>query len=897
MPITPGQSLTHYTILAPLGAGAMGEVYRARDTRLDREVAIKVLPEHFADDEERLRRFEREARALASLNHPNVAQVFGIDQVEDTCFIVMELVPGETLEDRLARGPLGLDEALEVCGQVAEGLEAAHEAGVIHRDLKPANVRVTPEGKVKVLDFGLAKATGTDAGSGLDSTAGGVLTTEEGRLLGTPTYMAPEQARGRRIDRRVDVWAFGCLLFECLGGARAFTGDTLADVLSAVIGEEPDWSRLPQTTPAHVREVLRRCLQKEPARRLRDVGDAGLMLADAGAVGAGAGPGGARVSPAVLAVVALGAAAIGAGLTALSRSGSDTGPTAPAPVTHLAVPQPDQSWPGESRGSSLTFGISPDGQSLAYWGVRPGPRGKESVLEVWDRATGRSTTFTGVGALVGDPVFSPDGRWIAYSTESHLMRVLRADGQDPKIICSLPGDARGAGDLRGASWLDDGTIVFGLNEGPLYRVSVDEGQPTPLTTLAPGETAHAWPAAVPGTQVVVFTVAHGGTYDLAVVEAGSGPHQILLAGASFGRPLGAEHLVYFQGSELRADTFDPGTRRLRGAPVPLDLAVYENSWSGKVSLAIALDGTLAYTAPPSPTSEGRTLVWVDRDGLEQDSGFPPRSYRGIALSPDGKRVVVSLEPTLDSNELWIGDTATGRLKPFHDINGYWPQWGTPDAVLYVDRADHGLRRHSVDGPGPEEVLGQTAVLPAAMSFDGRELVFAKQGRSTGFDLWRLRAGQEAAPLWTEQGYQATASFSHDGSLIAWGSYLAAGHELAVGASLHVSSYPDLDRAQAQVPITGVTHPVLRADGSEIYFEDDERILVAALSTSPTLAIGSPRVLCRAPYMNTGGRRFDVDQGSGRILVMREDPLSAGGRPELFVIMNWGDRVKAACGGE
>ena len=276
MSLTPGHSLSFYEILGPLGAGAMGEVYRAKDTRLDREVAIKVLPTHFAEDEDRLRRFEREAKSIASLNHPNVAQIYSVDQVDDTCFLVLELVPGETLEDRIARGPLPPDEAIDVCGQIADGLEAAHDAGVIHRDLKPANVRITPDGKVKVLDFGLAKPTGPNTES--DSTTDSVLATEAGRLLGTPTYMAPEQARGKPIDRRVDVWAFGCVLYECLTAERAFAGETIPDVLATVLQDEPDWERLPVSTPAHVRELIERCVEKDPRQRLRDIGDARLEL-------------------------------------------------------------------------------------------------------------------------------------------------------------------------------------------------------------------------------------------------------------------------------------------------------------------------------------------------------------------------------------------------------------------------------------------------------------------------------------------------------------------------------------------------------------------------------------------------------------------------------------------
>jgi len=354
MTLVSGSKLLHYEVLGPLGAGAMGEVYRARDSKLGREVAIKVLPEHFADDEERLRRFEREAKTLASLNHPNVAQIHGVDQVGDTCFLVLELVPGESLEERLRRGPLAVEDALDVCRQIAEGLEAAHEAGVIHRDLKPANIRLTPEGKVKVLDFGLAKpANESGRGSSTDS----VLSTEQGRLLGTPTYMAPEQARGKGIDKRVDIWAFGCVLYECLTARRAFEGETLTDVFAAVIEREPDLAQLPAATPPRVRALLERCFAKDPRARLRDVGEARLLLGGALPVAVDAPA--ARRGP--LALVALAALIAGSALTALwlRAPAEDPGPRA---FRQLNL-----------RPEAIFRALfAPDGQTVVYSAARAG---------------------------------------------------------------------------------------------------------------------------------------------------------------------------------------------------------------------------------------------------------------------------------------------------------------------------------------------------------------------------------------------------------------------------------------------------------------------------------------------------------------------------------------------
>ena len=431
MTLAAGRSLAHYTILAPLGAGAMGEVWRARDGKLGREVAIKVLPQQFTADAERLRRFEREAKTLASLNHPHIAQIFGVDQVGETCFLVLELVEGESLDERLKRGALPVEEALDVCRQIAEGLEAAHEAGVIHRDLKPANVRLTPDGRVKLLDFGLAKPAvhGQDAPTSTDS----VLSTEAGRLLGTPTYMAPEQARAKPIDKRVDIWAFGCVMFECLTGRRAFAGETLTDVLGAVLHTTPDLAALPAGTPGHVRELLARCLEKDSRSRLRDIGEARVALGLAPA--APTGPVRRLAARELVAWGLVAAAGCAALLTWLRSEAAPAEGHWPRTAYRFSLPP---------AGATASHGIiSPDGRHLVS------TDSGQLWLRPLDAAAGHALSGA-TGAIA--PFWSPDGRQIGFFRETELACV-GLDGSPPRVLAPVDEGA------HSGSWSVDGTIL------------------------------------------------------------------------------------------------------------------------------------------------------------------------------------------------------------------------------------------------------------------------------------------------------------------------------------------------------------------------------------------------------------------------------------------------------
>jgi len=464
--LNTGSTLAHYTILGPLGAGAMGEVYRAKDSKLGREVAIKVLPEHFAADADRLKRFEREAQTLASLNHPNVAQIFGVDQVGDTCFLVLELVEGESLEERLKRGPLPLDEALDVCRQIAEGLEAAHEAGVIHRDLKPANVRLTPDGKVKVLDFGLAKpANESRHGSSADS----VLSTEAGRLLGTPTYMAPEQARGKPIDKRVDIWAFGCVVYECLTAKRAFAGETLTDVFAAVIEREPDLTLLPGTTPPRVRELMRRCLAKDPRARLRDIGEARLSLADPAVLGdpaaagdpANAGRPVARRGVSAWLPWMLAAAAVAVAAFFALRPGADTQPGSLQAL----------SFEPKTFGQQMIYSARflPDGKGLVYSAALTGNKPDVYLLQqgaiVPQKLAAPGTLLLSVSAQ-GELAVLTDTTYINHRMHSGTLARMALDGSPRALIEAV----------RDADWGPDGELAIVRRSSGLDQLEYPPGR-------------------------------------------------------------------------------------------------------------------------------------------------------------------------------------------------------------------------------------------------------------------------------------------------------------------------------------------------------------------------------------------------------------------------------------
>ncbi|MFT5050570.1 MAG: tRNA A-37 threonylcarbamoyl transferase component Bud32 [Chlamydiales bacterium] len=881
MPLISGSSLSFYEILGPLGAGAMGEVYRARDTRLDREVAIKILPEHFADDEERLRRFEREAKSLASLNHPNVAQIFGVDQVEDTCFFVLELVPGETLEARLARGPLPVEEALELCCQIADGLEAAHRSGVIHRDLKPANLCITPEGKIKVLDFGLAKPTGPQAASGASTDS--VLATVEGRMLGTPTYMAPEQACGKPIDGRVDLWAFGCVLFECLTAKRAFEGETLSDVLAAVLQQEPDWTLLPAETPIHVRHVLTRCLVKNPQHRLRDAGDAGLLLAsplDHSERVALAGGAARRVGAWLAAGLLLGIAAglaIGFGSRGNSPADSAQAPTVRTSV-HVSKDQAIRAYGGAS-----SIAISPDGGMLAWVGGVKGAVHVRSIDSFEIRCLPGTENAHGL-------FFSPDSKRVGFLKEGALMSISTSGGALAKIT-----DIQGKQlQFRGAFWGDDGKIIFAPSIATgLFRVPASGGALEALTELDPNSDVrtHRYPFVLPGSKVVLYTQDDKRTseyHDDASIVARSlvtGEERVIIEGAGQAR-YAAGHVVFIRAAELYAQAFDAETLSVSGTPRKIISGVEYDTTNGLGYFDLSNAGTLVHM-PGIDRTRLKRVAWR-RPGEPVDYlDLPPGSYESPAVSPDGRYVSWTTWGA-DHSELWLYDVerqaSRRRLKQADILVPIWSK--ASDRIYFgsglaIDPAIYAL---DVEGAGAARVVfaGEPGsfLIPTTITPDGK-LVVAFDDKQGQVDI-RIVDPESG----DGRDLIVTSSLGAQPSVDPSGKWMAFTREQAGDGQVFLTTLKP-GGPLLQVSLAPGGSPIWAPDGKSIYYLPIGRRELWAvdveLGEQPKL--GTPHVVLEDFYWDVGKQYVYDVAPDGRILTFADDGGSELGR-ELRVQSSW-----------
>jgi serine/threonine-protein kinase len=876
--LAAGDQLGAYRIVAPLGAGGMGEVFRATDTRLGRDVALKRLPPEFASDPDRLARFEREAKLLASLQHPNIATLFGLEDVGGERVLAMELVAGQDLKLRLEQGPLPVDEALAVARQVAEALEEAHEHGIVHRDLKPANVTLTPDGKIKVLDFGLAKAWKGESGDPVSGSAAlsesptlAHTGTAAGLILGTAAYMSPEQARGRAVDKRSDIWSFGVLLHEMLTGRRLFDGETVSDVLAGVLKSEVDWSAVPAATPPAVRHLLGRCLERDPKRRLRDIGEARLLL-ESGATAAGAetptrderlrrG-----LPPVRVGIVALVAATLGAvAAWTLLSSRSE-----PPRVVRLVHPLP------------AGYGITGLGHGLAL-----SPGGTRLVYASDQRLYLRALDSLDPVAIPGtedatEPSFSPDGEWLVFTAGGSLKKVsLRGGGA--VTIAAVAG---------ATSWARDGTILLGAGARGVLRLPAGGGDVVTLVAPEPGY-VFGRPQALPDGRSFLYTRRRAaGDPETFVRSLDRDDAVSVLRGAAARYALG--HLVFARGSRLHAIAFDPRARRTSGSPVMVeevrDVNVYHQYF-----FALSDEGTLAYV-PDLTDSANTRLVAVSATGAATSLATEPRFFSDPRLSPDGTRVAVHLQD--DENDVWVADPARGSLMrlssdPGEDETPAWSRDGRFIAWT-ATRADvaRGIYKRAADASGGEELLWTTDAHLHVNDWspDGTTLLVEIQGAETRADLHRLRLGATPAP----EVFVKTRFGEHSGRISPSGRHVAYVSDESGREEVYLQSFPD-PGGKLQVSTSGGTQPLWSHDGRSLFFRGGGSVQAVAFKPGPPASVSVPRALFADRFENPQVARhtsYDVFPDGRFLMIEPADKDQAARRTEIVVVLDFLASVEA-----
>jgi eukaryotic-like serine/threonine-protein kinase len=885
-----------YEVTVQIGEGGMGQVYRATDTKLKRQVAIKILPPSMADDPDRLVRFQREAEVLAALNHPNIAGIYGLEESNGVTALVMELVEGEDLSQRIARGAIPMDEALPIAKQIAAALEAAHEQGIIHRDLKPANIKVRPDGTVKVLDFGLAKAMDPALSSAVNAMNSPTLTaaTIHGVLLGTAGYMSPEQARGKAVDKRADIWAFGVVLYEMLTGRRAFEGDDISTTLAAVLRSEPEWSALPLATSPGVRQLLTRCLYKDPHGRMRDIGEARIAI-DRELSGAGEPPTTSLAShraPQWRRVATLAAALLtGAALTAVLVWFVGR-PTVERPrVTRLNITPPSAA--ALSVGVSRDLAMTADGSRLVYVG------GNGSTLFVRSLDRLEAIPLVRAGAP-RDPFVSPDGQWVGFFDGGFTLKKVPITGGPAVLVARLDSYE------RGATWAPDGTIIFATQATitGLQRVSADGGAPAVLTQPngARGEVGHAWPEMLPGGQAVLYSAlaTTGGleAASIAALDLRSGRSTILLGGGSHAQYMASGHLVFGMAGALRAVAFDATHVTVVGQSIPVVPQVLTTSF-GAVDAVVARDGTLAYVTGGVSSNADRVLVWVDRQGKETALESPPRAYYFPRISLDGRHVAMAV--VVDQNsDVWTWDVTRAtlaRVTSDPSVDGF-PMW-TPDGrrvVFSSNRAGaFNLFSQGFDGTGAVDRLTESsnAQYPSSVVPDGMRVVFSETSRTTGDDVMMLplEGTRRAVPLVQTAFDERNGVVSPDGRWLAYEANDTGSFEV------YVRPFPDVNSGHWQVSTSGGKQPLWAPGGRELtYFAPTGELMHVAVGTESAWTAGPPVKLLDARYVVSPGgnvvRNYDIAPDGKRFLMMKASGADAtGAPPQIVVIQHFDDELK------
>jgi serine/threonine-protein kinase len=892
------QVLGHYQLESRLGAGGMGVVYQATDTRLGRQVAIKLLHDSFAKDPERLARFDREARLLASLNHSNIAAIHGLEEADGVKFLVLEYAPGETLARRLVKGPLPFRQVLEVGRQIAEALEAAHEKDIIHRDLKPENIKITPEGKVKVLDFGLAKALeearppGSEAGTATITAE----MTQAGTVMGTPAYMSPEQASGKAVDRRTDIWAFGCVMYEALTGKRTFPGTSTTAVLVGVLDRDPDWGALPATTPENVRLLLRRCLTKDPQGRLHDIADARLELEDALA-GRGAAtvpaPQRHRIGKPLLAGVATGLV-IGA-ITVGIWTGRSAGSAAPPRVVRFTIDLPPGQRIVPSWDTHFTF--SRDSKTLAY--LANAVTGIVGLHE--RRLDDIESRLRADGQGLRNPIYSPDGRWLAtvdFNKALFVKTALAGGARTPIAPIEM---------VFNGDWGPDGYIYW-TNQliGAIIRTSENGGKNEPVTELdvAKQERTHRYAKLLPGGKVLIFTVGSGGidSYDDARIDAfdrATKKRKPIVNGGTSPRYSPSGHIVYARAGSLYAVPFDRSRLEATGMPVKVLDGVLMSINIGSAYFDISPAGDLAYAAGPKENGE-RTLQWVDRQGKATQLPLPARSYLNPRISPDGKQLAVEVEGMNHDFYVYDFDRAV-MTKMTNDGMSHAPIW-TPDGKHIAYRSWKGGKMTLWWMPAdrstqPERLLTKLEGWQQAVSFspDGKNLVFDQLGVERRPAIWVLpmEGDREPRPFAATEFPEGAGKFSPDGKWMVYCSMESA------KAEIYVQPWPG-PGPKIQISSEGGMDPVWRPDGKEIFYRNDRKMMAVAVSTQPLFKPGAPQLLWEGDYMfgpssgcgikGTTTTSYDVSPDGRRFLMIRESDQKMYAT-KIIVVLNWVEDLK------
>ena len=926
MSLAPSTRLGAYEVVVQLGAGGMGEVYRARDTKLGRDVAIKVLSPSFINNAEHVARFQREAQILAALNHPHIAAIYGLEHADQVQFLVLELVDGETLAARLASGSrrqapaklsqrdsgpglkpetqspkpgarhggLPIDEVIRIARQIADALEAAHEKGVVHRDLKPANIAVTADNQVKVLDFGLARMDVSDASRAGDMTASPTLTfagTQVGMILGTAAYMSPEQAKGRVADKRTDVWGFGCVLYEMLTGRRAFDGEDATEVIAAVVRSEPDWSALPPAVPATLRLLLKRCLEKDRRARISDIAVARFVLAE---LVEGAAPV-SSTTPATepprrrgkLRMAAAGLVVTGVALGTIGFWRTFQKPVVPAraaPIRFaLVAPNPIGV---QGQATDREVAISSDGTRIAY------RSGYSIVVHDLSELEPRVVSGTTAGRM---PFFSPDGRWLGFFTPNEI-RKIPVGGGVPTTLAPIGSPT------RGGVWTKDDTIMFSLADGGgLRRLSASGGEITILAKPAEVQTNFSYPALLPNGRAVLVTIGSvgGPATTIGVLDLATGKVKELIQGGGSAQ-YASGFLVYSLDRNLHAVPFDEERLAIAGESVPVLEEIMTFS-TGSANFALSANGSLVYAPSTKDVATPRMLVWVDRQGRETPLTAPPRSYAAARISPDGTRIALDIRD--QQFDIWTWDIRREAITrvTFDPSVDMCPVW-TPDSkrIVWASLRATGIPvifSQAADGTGPPERLGSsmtTPIFPTSIAPNGTAIIWENAARTSQDILALDLTTQKPSPVISTLAAELDGEVSPDGRWLAYESNESGRYEI------YVRPLPDVAAGRWQISTTGGTRPAWSPKGDEIFYIDDGGGMTAVSleRARDTIVAARPQQLFATKYqlgfttLGLDFRGYDVARDGRRFLMIKEPAASVADVRRFVVVVNWTEEIRS-----